>query len=106
MRAQKKKFEIETSCINQLMRDGYYGLTVHADARAGMKDAGIDLTDVHYIGGTGRVISSGMLGNRGLWVVRGASIDGVVADLTVAVISTEYDVELLEVCSVKVKGAR
>jgi hypothetical protein len=33
--------------------------------------------------------------------------DGQVIDLTVAVVSTEYDVELLEVCAVKkVKGAR
>jgi hypothetical protein len=53
------------------------------------------------------VIRSGMLGNRGLWVVRGPTFDGQVIDLTVAVVSTEYDVELLEVCSVKkAKGAR
>ena len=99
-----KKFEIETACINQLMREGYYGLTVHADARVGMRQAGVHLTDVHYVGSTGRVVQSGMLGNRGLWVVRGPNIDGLVIDLTVAVISTDYDVELLEVRSVKGKG--
>lgn len=72
-----------------------------------MKLAGVDLTDVHYVGSSCPVVRSGMLGNRGLWVVRGPTLDGQVIDLTVAVVSTEYDVELLEVCAVKkVKGAR
>lgn len=101
-----QKFEIETACINQLMREGYYGLTVHRDARRGMKEAGVDLTDVHYVGSTSPVVRSGMLGDRGLWLVRGPTLDGDVIELTVAVISTEYDVELLEVCAVKGKGTK
>jgi len=101
-----KKFLIETECINVLMREGNYGLTVNEAARAGMKAAGVHLCDVHYVGSNGRVVESGMLGNRGLWVVRGPTIDSIWIELTVAVISTECDVELLEVCAVKVRGGK
>lgn len=102
-----KKFDIETACINQLMRAGYYELTVLQEAREGMRQAGVDLTDVHYVGSTSPVVWSGMLGNRGLWVVRGPTLDGVIIELTVSVVSTEYDVELREVCAVqKMKGAK
>jgi hypothetical protein len=99
-----EKHEIETACINQLMAGGIYDLTVHREAMRGMRQIGVDLPDVHYVGSTGRVTSSGMRGNRGLWVVRGPTIDGIPIELTVSVVSTEYDVELLEVCSVKMRG--
>jgi len=98
-----KKFEIETECINQLM-SGAYGLTVRVSVAQEMRLAGIDLTDVQYVGSTGRVVRSGMLGNRGLWVVRGETTEGVTIELTVAVISSDYDVELLEVQSVTKRG--
>lgn len=100
-----KKFEIETDCINQLM-SGVYELEVSLTARDGMRRAGVDLTDVQYVGSTGRVVHSDMLGNRGLWVVRGDTVEGVAIDVTVAVVSSEYEVEVREVCSVKVRGNR
>ena len=44
-----------------------------------------------------------MIGRRGLWDVRGETVDGVILEITIAVISTEYEVEILEV--ERVKGA-
>ena len=59
--------------------------------------------DVNHVLRTGRVIRSDMIGRRGLWDVRGETVDGVILEITIAVISTEYEVEILEV--ERVKGA-
>jgi hypothetical protein len=52
----------------------------------------------------GRVVRSDMLEMRGLWDVRGKTVDGAVLELTVAVISVEHNLELLEVLLVKKEG--
>jgi hypothetical protein len=69
-----------------------------------MRAAETNLADVTYVLMNGRVVSSDMLDMRGLWDVRGKTVDGAVLELTVAVISVEYDVELLEVLLVKKEG--
>jgi hypothetical protein len=99
-----RKFRIETTFINELMGMGVYGLTVTRKARADMNLAGVDLCDVAYVLSTGRVVSSDMLEGRGLWDVRGRTVDGIPLVLTIAVISAEYDVELLEILVVQRKG--
>ena len=70
-----------------------------------MRAAGVDLCDVIYVLANGRVVRSGMLESCGLWDVRGWTLDGIFLELTVAVISSEYDVELLEVVVVRKREA-
>ena len=100
------KFEFETTFINSVIGAGAYGLTVTITASRGMRQAGVDLCDVNHVLLTGKVVRSDMLESRGLWDVRGWTVEGIYLELTVAVISSEYDVELLEVVIVKKRGAR
>ena len=97
----QRKYAFETEFINGLMETGIYSLTVTRKARADMRAAAVDLCDVAYVLSTGRVVSSDMLESRGLWDVRGKTVEGAFLILTVAIISAEYDVELLEIIVVQ-----
>jgi hypothetical protein len=95
------EFEIETTCINALMEDGLNVLTITREAANAMRRERVDICDVSYVLINGRVIRSDMLEQRGLWTVRGQTVDDVVLELEVAVESSEYDVELLRVVVVR-----
>jgi hypothetical protein len=99
--AAARKFAIETDFINGVFESGIYSLTVSRLGASSMREVGVSIPDITYAFAGGHVIQSDMLEMRGLWVVRGKTVDGVMLDMTVAVISCEYDVELLEVISVK-----
>jgi hypothetical protein len=100
----KPKFYVETTYINEVIASGIYSLTVTRRAAADMAVAKTDLADVTYVLMHGRVVQSDMLEMRGLWNIRGKTVDGAVLGLTVAVISVEHDVELLEVLLVRKEG--
>ena len=93
--------KIETDFINNVFESGIYSLTVSRKGAASMREIGVTIPDITYAFSNGRVIESDMLEMRGLWVVRGKTVDDVDLDMTVAVISCEYDVELLEVILVE-----
>lgn len=98
------KFEFETTYINEVIASGVYSLTVTRIAAIGMKAAETNIADVTHVLMNGRVVGSDMLEMRGLWDVRGETVDGAVLELTIAVISVEHNVELLEVLLVKKEG--
>lgn len=101
--AAEPKFSIETNYINAVFATGIYSLTVSRKGAVDMRSVGVTIPDVTYIFMNGRVVCSDMLEMRGLWTVRGKTVDGLELELIVAVISGEYDVELLEVLAVKEK---
>jgi hypothetical protein len=98
------KFKVETTYINEVIRSGIYSLKVTMKAAADMAAAEMSLADVTYVLMRGQVVRSDMLEMRGLWDVRGKTVDGAVLQLTVAVISVEHEVELFEVLLVKKEG--
>lgn len=100
----KAKFYIETTYINEVIASGIYSLTVTRKAAADMAAAETNLADVTYVLMHGQVVRSDMLEMRGLWNVRGKTVDGVALELTIAVISVEHNVELFEVLLVKKEG--
>jgi hypothetical protein len=100
----RPKFDIETVYINEVIASGIYSLTVTRKAATEMRAAETNLADVTYVLMHGRVVRSDMLEMRGLWDVRGKTVDGAVLELTVAVISVEHNLELLEVLLVKKEG--
>jgi hypothetical protein len=61
----------------------------------------IDLVDVNFVLRTGLVVRSDMLEFRGLWDVRGKTVDGVMLEIKTAVVSSEYEVELLRIMKVQ-----
>ncbi len=101
--AAQRKFQFETEYINGVFEAGQYSLTVSSGASANMHEIGVYIPDVTHIFLTGRVVFIDMLGRRGLWGVRGETVDGLELELTVALISEECDVELLEILEVKEK---
>jgi hypothetical protein len=101
--AAQRKFGIETDYINAVFGTGIYSLTVSRKGASDMRLIGVTIPDVTFIFMNGRVVRSDMLDMRGLWHVRGKTVDGLELELIVAVISSEYDVELLEVLAVKEK---
>ena len=102
--AAQPDYQFETTCINALMEGGVYGLTITREAAEGMRRAEVNICDVSYVLINGHVVQSDMLEDRGLWSVRGPTVDDVVLQLTVAVETTEYDVELLRVFVVERNG--
>jgi len=97
----KRKFYVETTYINEVIASGSFSLTITRKAAADMAVAEADFADVTYVLMHGHVVRSDMLEMRGLWDIRGKTVDGALLELTVAVISVDHDVELLEVMLVK-----
>lgn len=98
------EYELETTCINALMENGVYGLTVTRAAAEAMRRDGVNICDVSYVLINGHVVRCDMLDQRGLWNVRGTTVDSVTLELVVAVETSEYDVELLKIFVVKREG--
>jgi len=101
--AAEKQFAFETEFINGVFGSGVYSLTVSRTGAAAMRRLQVTIPDVTYVLMHGHVIRSDMLDRRGLWDVRGETVDGVSLELTVAIVSVEFDVELLEILLVKEK---
>lgn len=97
------EYAFETEFINGVFGTGIYSLTVSRKGATDMRALGVTIPDVTFILMNGRVVRSDMLERRGLWDVRGSTVEGVELELTVAVISCECDVELLEILLVKEK---
>lgn len=89
--------EVETSYINLWAEAGAYGLEVNTPVSAALTRQKLDLVDVNFVLKTGEVIRSDMIGERGLWIVHGTTADEEKIELKIAVRSSEYDVELLQV---------
>jgi len=93
--------KIETTYINTWVDTGVYELVVNSTVAAVMRRLKIDLLDVNHVLRTGDVIRSDMLESRGLWDVRGETVDNVTLDIKIAVVSSEYEVELLRIVKVR-----
>ncbi|RFB78595.1 hypothetical protein [Methylovirgula sp. 4M-Z18] len=98
------RHDLETTYINEWVETGVYELVVNTTVSAQMRRQGIDLVDVNHVLRTGRVVRSDMIGRRGLWDVLGTTVEDISVGIRVAVVSSEYEVELLQV--VKVKRSR
>jgi hypothetical protein len=95
------KCEVETTYINQWVEMGAYELVVNVTTANEMRLQSVDLVDINYVLGTGRVVQSDMLDSRGLWDVLGGTIDGDLLELQIAVVSSECEVELLRIMKLK-----
>jgi hypothetical protein len=95
------KHEIETTYINLWVEAGVYELVVNRTISEALRRLKIDLTDVNYVLKTGAVVDSDMIESRGLWCVRGDTIDELRLEITIAVISNEYEVEVLRIVKVR-----
>ena len=89
------KHAVETTYINSWVKSGSYSLVVNVAVADQMRRLQIDLVDVNYVLRTGIVVNSDMLKSRGLWDVRGKTIDGATLEIKIAVVSAECEVELL-----------
>ncbi|HVV94270.1 MAG TPA: hypothetical protein VHD15_12710 [Hyphomicrobiales bacterium] len=98
------KFKVETTFINSWVETGVYELVVNSTVAEAMRRQKVDLVDVNCVLRTGSVVRSDMDESRGLWDVRGKTVDGIVLELKIAVISTEYEVELLRIVTVRRSG--
>jgi hypothetical protein len=99
--AAEQQFAFETEFINGVFGSGVYSLTVSRTGAAAMRRLGVKIYDVTHVLMHGHVVRSDMLEMRGLWDVRGETVDGVELELTVAIVSVDFDVELLEILLVK-----
>lgn len=95
------KHEVETTYINEWVETGVYDLVVNLRVAREMRAEGIDIVDVHHVLRTGRVVRSDMLESRGLWNVKGETIDGVRLEVQIAVESGQCEVELLRIVWLK-----
>jgi hypothetical protein len=95
------KYKIETEFINGWVETGVYSLVVNASVATQLRRLRVDLVDVNYVLRTGFVVKSDMLESRGLWDVRGATIDGALLEIRIAVVSSECEVELVRIVSVE-----
>lgn len=89
-------FQTETVFINDWVETGV-SLTVHIVADGHMATLGVDLCDINHVLRTGQVVGSDMLDSRGLWIVQGETVDDDTLFLTICVVSSECDVELIAV---------
>lgn len=92
-----EKHELETTFINLWVEAGIYELVVSTTIADTLHRLKIDLVDVNYVLKTGSVVRSDMLESRGLWDVRGKTTDEVPLEITIAVVSSSYEVELLRI---------
>lgn len=96
-----EKLEFETTYINLWVEAGVYELVINSTIAEMLHRLKIDLVDVNHVLKTGSVVRSDMLENRGLWDVRGATVDSMFLEITVAVVSSDYEVELLRIVEVR-----
>lgn len=95
------KHEVETTYINSWVESGVYELVINQTMAGAMRRHKIDLVDINYVLRSGRVVHSDMLERRGLWDIEGITVDGVSLIIRVAVVSSEYEVELLRILNVE-----
>ncbi|MBZ9886410.1 hypothetical protein LB559_00425 [Mesorhizobium sp. BR1-1-3] len=95
------RHDIETTYINEWVETGAYELVVNTTIAATMRRLKIDLVDVNHVLRTGKVVRSDMLDARGLWDVRGITVDDITLEIMIAVVSSEYEVELLRIIKVR-----
>jgi hypothetical protein len=95
------RHDLETTYINEWVETGAYELVINTTIAATMRRLKIDLVDVNHVLKTGMVVRSDMLDARGLWDVRGATVDNVTLEIMIAVVSSEYEVELLRIVKVR-----
>ena len=95
--ASPLEHQIETTWINSWVEDGLYVLHINETIKAQMLQANVFLPDINHVLKTGSVVVSDMIDNRGLWDVRGKTVDDELICLTISVNSNEFDVELLEI---------
>lgn len=95
------KYELETTFINTCVETGAYSLVVTRSMAATLRDLRVDLVDVNYLLRTGFVVRSDMDESRGLWDVRGKTVDGMMLEIRIAVISSIPEVELLQIISIE-----
>jgi hypothetical protein len=65
-----------------------------------MRRINVDLVDVNHVLRTGIVVESDMLDSKGLWDVRGKTVDAATLEMKIAVIAAECEVELLRIVAV------
>ena len=95
------KYKIETQYINTWVETGSYSLVVTSAVAAMLRRLAVDLVDVNYVLRTGFVFRSDMDESKGLWDIRGKTVDDVMLEIRVAVISSVYEVELLQILTVE-----
>ena len=95
------KHEVETTFINEWVESGAYSLVVSTTVAEQMRRLRIDLVDVNYVLRTGIVVQSDMIETKGLWDVRGKTVDSATIEMKIAVVSSECEVELLRIIMVK-----
>lgn len=95
--AAKLKHAVETTFLNSWAEAGVYDLKVNKPVWEQMRRLGMDLLDVIYVLRTGVVVESDMIGSKGLWTVRGKTVEEKGIEVRIAVVSTEYNVELLRI---------
>ena len=103
--AAQPKHEFETTFINTWVETGVYSLVVNMTVAAQMRRLKVDLVDINYVLRTGYVFRSDMDESKGLWDVRGQTVDGVTLEVKIAVISSSCEVELLRIVTVERRNA-
>ena len=98
------KYKLETDYLNSWVESGAYSLVVNRTISQKLRRLRIDLVDVNYVLRHGQVVRSDMLESRGLWDVLGSTADDIAVELTVAVISSVCEVELLQIITVERRG--
>lgn len=94
------KHDIETTYINVWAETGF-SLIVRSETVRQMDQMSIDLVDINHVLKTGLVTHSDMFDSRGLWTVRGTTVDDICVELKIAVESSRYEVEVLQILEVK-----
>lgn len=94
------KHDLETTYINE-WAETEFAIIICKEIAQLLHQIKIDLVDINHVMKTGEVIHSDMIDSKGLWTVRGTTVDEVCIDLEVAVVSSEYEVELLQILEVK-----
>ena len=100
------KYTIETNFINSWVETGVYNLVVNTTVAEQLRRLRVDLVDVNHVLRTGLVVRSDMIESKGLWDVRGPTVDGVLLEIKIAVVSSEYEVELLRIIAVERRTRR
>jgi hypothetical protein len=99
--AAQRKHAVETNFINAWVETGVYNVVINMNVAAQMRRLHVDLLDVNFVLRTGVVVRSDMIESRGLWDVRGKTVDGAALEIKIAVISSVYEVEVLRIVMVQ-----
>lgn len=97
----KLKHPVETTFINEWVETGAYDLIVNLTVAGQMRRLKVDLLDVNHVLRTGIVVRSDMQEAKGLWSVRGDTVEEVTLEIRIAVVSSECEVELLRILRVE-----